>query len=162
VDSALSGLVDDLSGLLQRDVRPIDLEAISPEELIEALQKPRDDVAILSANVSPGPALWSSLDLVRSALERKGPVIFWLPTESVALLSEHAPNIRSFIGGSVYVVGGSGGLMTEQERRKRLEELAKRYQMTNEEIVKRAEAKTLSSKPHFIEWLVLLGRGDLV
>jgi hypothetical protein len=89
-------------------------------------------------------------------------VIFWLPADSVALLSEHAPNIRSFIVGSIHVVSGSGGLMTEDERRRRLEELAKRYGMTNEEIVQRAEAKTLSSKPHFVEWLVLLGRGDLV
>ena len=161
-DSARIGLVADLSALLQRDVRLFDLKNTSSEHLVEALNQPNDDVAVLFANVSPEPKLWSSLDVMRSALERKGPVIFWLPADCVAGLSEHAPNIRSFIGGSIYIVGGDGGLMTAEDRQKRLGELTKRYGLTNEEIVQRAESKTLSSEPHFIEWLVLLGRGDLV
>ena len=41
-DSALSELIDDLSGLLQHKVRPFDLQTISTEELAEALQKPRE------------------------------------------------------------------------------------------------------------------------
>jgi len=161
-DSALSGLVADLSALLQCEVRLVDLKSTSSDQLVDALRQPDDDIAVLVANVSPEPALWSSLDLMRSALERKGPVVLWLPADCVAGLSEHAPNIRSFIGGSIYVVGPDGGLMTEEDRQKRLGELAKHYGLTNEEIVRRAEAKTLSSEPHFIEWLVLLGRGDLV
>jgi hypothetical protein len=160
--SALRGLVADLSALLQREVRLFDLRNTTSEHIVEAFHQPKDDIAVLFANVSPEPELWSSLDLMRSALERKGPVIFWLPADCVAGLSEHAPNIRSFIGGSVYVVSGDGGLMTQEERDKRLGELTKRYGLTNEQIVQRAESKTLSSEPHFIEWLVLLGRGDLV
>lgn len=161
-DSALSGLVSDLSALLQREVRLLDLKTVSSEQLVEALHNPGDDIAVLTANVGPEPELWSSLDLMRSALERRGPVVFWLPADCVAGLSEHAPNVRSFIGGSIFVVGPDGGLMTEEDRKKRLEELSKHYGLTNEEIVQRAEARTLSSEPHFIEWLALLGRGDLV
>jgi len=161
-EKALNNLRTDLSSLLQKPTRVFNLQDHPFEQLGESLHQPGDDVVILAATVDPGSALWSSLDLIRSALERKGPIIFWLSADCVPSLSEHAPNIRSFIGGGIFAAGPDGGMMTEEDRQSRLQQLAEHYQLTNDEIVSRALSGTLPSEPHFIEWLVLLGRGDLV
>jgi len=82
--------------------------------------------------------------------------------DAVGRLTEFAPNIRSFIGSSIFLAGPEPGIMTDKERESRLEELRQHYQLSDQEIVRRAEAKELPPEPHFVEWLVLVGRGDLV
>jgi hypothetical protein len=99
---------------------------------------------------------------MRSALERTGPVVLWVAPDALARLTELAPNIRSFIGSSVFIAGPEPGIMTNNERETRLEELRQYYQISDQEIVRRAQAHELPPEPHFVEWLVLLGRGDLV
>jgi hypothetical protein len=99
---------------------------------------------------------------MRSALERKGPVILWLASEDIANLANFAPNIRSLIGGSIFVVGPDGGIMTETERQQRLKELSEHFGFSGDEAVRKAEARELPHEPEFVEWLVLLGRGDLL
>ena len=99
---------------------------------------------------------------MRSALERRGPVILLLSPGTFAGLSEFAPNIRSFIGPSIFAASPEGGIMTEKERESRVSELALHYGTSNEEIVLKAESGELPPEPQFVEWLVLLGRGDLV
>jgi hypothetical protein len=132
------------------------------EELTEALQEPNDDAVILSGGIGLTPEEWSSLDMMRSVLERTGPVILWLAPDDIANLTQFAPSIRSFIGAGIFVAGPDGGVMTESERQARLKELRQHYGMRDEEIVQRASSKALSPEPEFVEWLVLLGRGDLV
>lgn len=161
-ESALSNLLADVSALLQRPARVLDLGANSAEKLVEALSQPSDDIVVLTAASDLDATRWSSLDLMRSALERKGSIILWLSPDCISSLSEHAPNIRSFVGGSIFCCGPDGGLMSEDDRKRRLQQLSEFYGLTDAEIISRAESKTLSSEPHFIEWLVLLGRGDLV
>lgn len=55
---------------------------------------------------------------------------------------------------------GIAGLNPE-ERRQRLEALATHYGMSDEEVIERAESDRLPTDPQLVEWLVLLGRGDL-
>ena len=161
-DTALRNLLGDLSSLLQRPTRVFDLRSSSFEKLSEILHEPEDDIVVLVAKTNLDTERWSALDLMRSGLERKGPIILWLSPDCVPNLSEQAPNIRSFVGGSIFYVGPDGGLMSEADRQKRLAELVQFYGLSNKEVVNRAQAKTLPSEPHFVEWLVLLGRGDLV
>ena len=52
--------------------------------------------------------------------------------------------------------------MTEEERQERLKELSEHFGLTAEEVVQKAEARELPHEPEFVEWLVLLDRGDLV
>jgi hypothetical protein len=52
--------------------------------------------------------------------------------------------------------------MTEEERQRRLADLAAHYKLDNEQVIRLAEARTLPPDPEFVEWLVLLGRGDLL
>ncbi len=108
------------------------------------------------------PEKWRLLDIMRSALERKGPAILWLASDDIANLANLAPNIRSLIGASIFVAGPDGGIMTETERQQRLKELSEHFGLTGEEVVRRAESRELPNEPEFVEWLVLLGRGDLV
>jgi hypothetical protein len=77
-------------------------------------------------------------------------------------LCEHAPNIRSFVGGSIVYLGILGDAMTASERQQRISDLESHFQITSAEVILQAESGTLPTEPHFIEWLVLLDRGDLV
>ncbi len=77
-------------------------------------------------------------------------------------MCQYAPNIRGFIGGSIFALGPDEGVMSEGERQRRLRELADHYRLRNEQVLQMAEAGTLPPQPEFVEWLVLLGRGDLL
>ncbi len=160
--AASNELQSELQSVLQKPARVIQLEPSTFENLREALNKPADDAVILSSGTGLTPEKWRSLDIMRSALERKGPVILWLSPEDIASLAEHAPNIRSFVGGSIFLAGSDGGLMTEAERLGRLKELSEHFGFGDDAAVRRAIAKDLPHEPEFAEWLVLLGRGDLV
>ena len=160
--AALDQMQTELQSILQKHTRVIQLEPSIFEDLSEALHQPDDDAVILSSGTGLPQEKWRSLDIMRSALERKGPVILWLATGDVANLTEHAPNIRSFIGASIFLAGPDGGIMTETERQERLKQLSEHFQLTDEQVVQKAEAGELSNEPEFVEWLVLLDRGDLV
>ena len=160
--AALDQLQTELQSILQMPARVIQLEPSTFEELREALHQPDDDAVILSSGTGLKQEKWRSLDIMRSALERKGPVILWLASGDVANLTEHAPNIRSFIGASIFLAGPDGGIMTDAERQERLNELSEHFGFTGDEAVRRAEARELPHEPEFVEWLVLLGRGDLL
>jgi hypothetical protein len=161
-EGALNRVRGDLSALLQKSTRVLKLADNTYKQLRSNLNEPADDIVILVAVGEFTHDKWQSIDLMRSALERKGPIIFWVSAETFAGLSEYAPNIRSFIGPSVFIAGPEGSIMTEEDRLNRLQELAHHYGQTNEEIVRKAEARELVPEPHLVEWLVLLGRGDLV
>lgn len=159
---ALDGLQADLSSVLQKPTRTIHVKQNSFEHLRADLHRPSDDIVILVGISDLTANEWSSVDLMRSALERPGPVVLWMSADAFDGLSEFAPNIRSFIGPSIFVVGPDGSLMTEGERLARLLELARHYGQSDEDVIRKAESGTLSLSPHFVEWLVLLGRGDLI
>jgi len=159
---ALDQLQTELQSILQKPARLIQLEPSTFEELRDSLHQPDDDAVVLSGGTGLTPEKWRSLDLMRSALERKGPVILWLASDDIANLANLAPNIRSFIGGSIFFAGADGGMMTETERQERLKELSEHFGLTDEEVARKAEARELPHEPEFVEWLVLLGRGDLL
>jgi hypothetical protein len=140
----------------------VPLKGASFERLRDQLHQPEDDAVILLAGADLEASEWSSLDTMRSALERSGPVVLWIAPDALDLLTQFAPNIRSFIGSSIFVAGPEPGIMTDSERESRLEELRQHYQLSDQEVVRRAEARELPHESHFVEWLVLLGRGDLV
>lgn len=160
--AGLDQLQADLRSVLQKPTRAIQLQPSTFEELREAMHQPDDDAVILSSGTSLTQEKWRSLDIMRSALERKGPVILWLSPGDVANLTGYAPNIRSFIGASIFLAGPDGSIMTDAERQERLNDLSQHFGFTGDEAVRRAEAGESPHEPEFVEWLVLLGRGDLL
>jgi len=161
-DAAIGAFAEELSAFLGAKPRILDVTGLLIDDLRGKLQSPAHDPVILLGFDERSADFWSSIDVNRSGLERSGGVIFWLSAKGASDLCTHAPNLRSFIGGSIFVVGTGGGEMSDQERMKRLEELAAFFGMENDQIIHKAEARQLPPEPEFVEWLVLLGRGDLV
>jgi hypothetical protein len=107
---------------------------------------------------------WRLLDRQRSALLRNSPTIFVTTQESLNELMQVAPNIASCLGGNVFIhpplhvrqtqISSSGN-----ERRAVLRAWSG---MTDEDVIQKAESGDLPLDPEYAEWLVLLGRGDLL
>jgi len=158
---AIQDLAEELDAFVGRP-RIVDVTGLLVDELRGKLQEPPSDPVILVGFDDRTPEFWSSIDVNRSGLERSGTVVFWLSPSGLSQLCTHAPNLRSFVGGSIFAVGAKGGQMSEEERTHRLHVLSSFYGLTNDEIIRRAESRQLPPEPEFVEWLVLLGRGDLV
>lgn len=161
-ENELDPLREELETQLNVSLRVIEAAGRSREELVQKLRDPPDDVVLIR-----GLELWSdgefeSLDVMRSALARPGVVLLWARLNGLVRLFQRAPNLRSWIGGNVYGIDEDRGFMTSQERRVRLEALSQHFGLRDEEVVERAKSKSLPPDPEFVEWLILLGRADLV
>ena len=113
---------------------------------------------------------WSKIDRDRSRLERPMTktvdidstiVVLVLSEKSFGALQSRAPDLASWIGGSVFELAPEAPLASTA-REARLDELRRWGDMTGDEVIRRATEGTLPADPYFAEWLVLLGRGDLL
>ena len=161
-ESALDIFVAGLSAVLDQPVRVIHGIPLSPDILRGELNAPESDPVLISDLDKADANFWRALDINRSALLRVGPVVLWLSSAGLTKLCEYAPNVRSFVGGSIEYLGIQGDAMTAGERKRRITELESQFQITSAEVILRAGSGTLPTEPHFVEWLVLLDRGDLV
>ena len=162
VEAALDAFVAEFSAFLGEQVRIIHGLNRSLEGLRSDLNDPENDPVVISDLDQADANFWSALDINRSSLVRLGPVILWLSSVGLTSLCGHAPNIRSFVGGSIVYLGIHGDVMTASERHQRISELESHFKITSADVIIRAKSGTLPTEPHFIEWLVLLNRGDLV
>jgi hypothetical protein len=161
-EDAQANFVADLSAALDQPVRVVVSSGSSIEKLHGDLSESWADPVLIADLDQADAERWSALDVNRSALSREGAVVLWLSAAGVANLCSYAPNIRSFVGGSIFNLGTDGGAMTEAERNRRIADMESHFAMTSAEVLKQAESGVLPTEPHFVEWLVLLGRGDLV
>ena len=159
---AIGEFVRELRLLLDRPPRIVDVTGLDLTTIRNRLQQPSDDTVILCGLEHAAEPNWRSFDVNRSALERTGATILWLSPESVVKMNTLAPNLRSFIGGSIFVLSEEGGIMTAEERERRLSELRTAYELSDEAVIQQANRGTLPAEPEYAEWLVLLGRGDLL
>ncbi len=148
--------------VLDAPTRVFNVSPFNFDNFRSAVHSPNNDILVLIGLEHLGKEQWGVLDVNRSALERPGALILWLPITSIGDLNANAPNIRSFIGGSIFALSEEGSFMTEEERANRIEELSASYNLSSEAIVEMARRRTLPAEPDFAEWLVLLGRGDLL
>jgi hypothetical protein len=161
-ERTLEDFIAELSAVLDRPVRIVPGMTVPLERLrIELHQSAGDPVVIPDLDQADADR-WRALDVNRSGYLRRGPVVLWLSSVGLTSLCEFAPNIRSFIGGSIFYLGANGEAMTVAECKQRISELELHFNMTSADVILRAESGTLPTEPHFVEWLVLLGRGDLV
>jgi hypothetical protein len=154
---ALENFAAELSAVLEMRVRVIDFRAYSFEEIREGLNAPPKDPVLIFDLDHAGNNDWQTLDINRSGLLREGPVVFWLSPRDLTRLCEHAPNIRSFVGGSIFALSTHGDELTPAERQQRISDLEAHFVMASAEVIARAESGTLPTEPHFVEWLVRLG-----
>ena len=142
--------------------RVVPIEGLLPSDIRDKVQSPGNDAVVLLGFEDRSKDFWVGLDINRSALERSGSLFFWLSYSALSDLCRHAPNIRSYIGPSIFVLTGTKGALTAEEREQRLKELAEKFKMSDSEIIQKAEEKQIEPEPEFVEWLLLLRRGDLV
>lgn len=135
----------------------VEAVAVAPEAFISALRAPHRLVVAVGLNGFDGPE-WSALDSSRSRLSREGVTALVLSSASFGSLQAHAPNLASWIGGAVFQLAAAPPRSPEQ----RLEQLRTWANLSDKEVIARAEKGTLQPDPYFAEWLVLLGRGDLL
>jgi hypothetical protein len=161
-EDALANFVADLSAVLDQPVRVVRSFGSTFERLRSELGESACDPVLITDLDEADAERWRALDVNRSAWLREGAVVLWLSAAGVANLSSCAPNIKSLVGGSIFHLGTDGGAMTAAERDQRIADLESHFQMNSAEVISQAESGVLPTEPHFVEWLVLLDRGDLV
>jgi hypothetical protein len=152
----------ELEAILFKPVRVASAQGLPLGEIRRRLEFPPDDVLILWGFESYTAHDWEALDIHRAALIRPGTVVLWLSPVALRDLCANAPNLRSFIGGSIFALSPTGDVMSGEERSERIRELEAHYDLKTAEVVELATARKLPPEPEFVEWLVLIGRGDLV
>jgi hypothetical protein len=118
------------------------------------------DVLLVSAETY-AKADWRLLDRWRSALAREGAVVFVTTPASFAELMRVAPNLASWLGGLVFSHEDPDA-MARGQIGPRLDALRAWSGKSDAEVVEEAQRGALPRDPEYAEWLVMLGRGDLL
>lgn len=134
----------------------------SAAHMLEKLPSMSAEILLIAAP-SYEPADWKLLDIRRSALERDGVMVFVTTPASFASLMRVAPNLASWLGGFVFSRHVEDeAAQIEVQRKQRLDALRTWAGKSDREVVEAAKRGDLPRDPEYAEWLVLLGRGDLL
>lgn len=135
------------------------VHAASAAEFIEAVGRPGDDVLVVSGVSALNDEAWAIIDRMRSRLHRQQCVVLVADEASVARLAAYAPNLASFIGGSIWRWHDDTQSLTTDDKQRRLEGLRAWSGFTDDEVMALARSGELPGDPEYAEWLVLLDRG---
>ncbi len=132
----------------------------SMSEVFDDLRaRPRADIVLVKGLGQLTRAHAARLDELRNAL-LSGPQLIFVITEDVGeRVSRELPNFWAWIGARCFAYNPAEGAMDVAAR---LESLRVAHELEHAEVIRRAEAKTLPLTPTFVEWLILLERGDLL
>ncbi len=121
----------------------------------------RETAAVLS--VYHAKAMIESLDLdgVRSSLRRPHAAVLAVPADQLSRVPTVAPHFMSWAGNRLFMVADDRFLDTAA-REERLTALRGHYQVSDDEFLARVKQGSMGSEPEHAEWLVLLGRPDLL
>jgi len=134
-----------------------------PVELVAAVQHTsRSDVILISGVDAFSSEDWCHLDLLRSRLLRDEMIVFLVSPSAIEALTRDAPNLASWIGGSVWVVDLASEVLSAEEREARLRSLREWSSRTDSEVLRLATEGSLPPEPEYVEWLILLKRPDLI
>ena len=105
---------------------------------------------------------WLHVDLLRSQLVGGGPKVLLARLSVLTKMESCAPNLSSFLGGATWQVDLESDYLSETEQQARLVSLRTALGYSDADVIEMAEGHKLPDEPEFAEWLVLLGRGDLL
>jgi hypothetical protein len=159
VDATARMLSDEISVLdgASATIGPV----ASGADLERVVREQPDGIAIITGVNGFVDSDWHRVDLNRTRLQRAGTTVLVLDPPAIEHLENTAPNLASWIGGSIWRLEKArplDGADTEQ----RLVALRQWSGLEDLEVVRRAEAGTLPPDPAYAEWLTLLGRGELL
>lgn len=159
VDAEAVDAAETLASLLAEPVERV--KVASSEDLVKASQERRESALVLHGLEVLSPEAWRRIDANRSRLDRTLPALLVLEEPEVERMRVHAPNLWSWVASAVWRGVPEGGLSDEQ-RAQRLGALREHFGFGDDELVRRAESGTLSLEPDIAEWLVLIGKRDLI
>jgi hypothetical protein len=157
---ALEEIEETLPIFIDGDFRALEV-TLDLEDLIRKVRE-ADDYVLLWNFEQWGIQQWQEFDYDRSRFDRPNGGILLLTPSSANAFQKYAPNFASWVGSKVYDIELGTEILSEEALQQRLETLQAWSQKTNDEIIQLAEAGQLIVDPVYSEWLVLLGRGDLV
>lgn len=158
---AIDELSEELEVQLGANFTTVEGTGLSLAALLEKLRIAAGRVVIVTGLESWSNAEYEDLDINRSQLSLGKFIIFAVDLESSGRLLNAAPNLRSWMGTSILLASPDPSKMTQEGIDSRIAELSTHYRLSNEDVIEKAQNGTLPPDPHFIEWLVLIGRGDL-
>ncbi|MBP7284131.1 MAG: hypothetical protein KBA66_21280 [Leptospiraceae bacterium] len=132
------------------------------EEVVAILKTSVESVIILSDLEQLSESDWQYIDVNRNSLQNNRMTIFILTLASLERMLVNAPNLTSWIGGHIWRCDKVENFLTEKEIEQRLIYLRQWAKHSDEEVVKLAAEHKLPREPEYAEWLVLLGRSDLL
>jgi hypothetical protein len=159
IDAAIGDLGEELAAL-DPGIQIATLRPLAGQHLIGELAASTAELVLVDAHSFAAPD-WALLDRRRSSLAHRGVLIFVTTSSSFDELMRSAPNLASWLGAQVFACVGEGAAL-EAARAQRLEALRAWASKRDADVVREAEAGTLPRDPEYAEWLVLLGRGDLL
>ncbi len=159
IDAAFDELAAEIAALDDR-IQLTRLRPSAAEHLLDELAASPAELVLVDTR-SFGAPDWAVLDRRRSSLAHRGVLIFVTTPSSFDGLMRSAPNLASWLGGFVFAYVEEGADV-EAARQRRLETLRAWAAKADADVVRAAEAGTLPRDPEYAEWLVLLGRGDLL
>lgn len=160
-ETVADALLEELSALQAETVikmhRPADAS-----EWARRSQEARNAVLLVSGLEGFSEDEWRHMDLLRSQFQREAAIVLFLEAAAAARLQRRAPNLMSWIGGSVWTLAPDAESLSAEERETRLQSLRQWASMTDQQLLGLAERGQLPADPAYAEWLVLLDRGDLL
>jgi hypothetical protein len=131
-------------------------------ELIEQIVQSSEDYLLLWTFEAWAGEDWHRLDACRSSLSKPHGGMLVLSATSAEMMLNCAPNFCSWVGPRVYVLAKDSEFLTDPEREIRLSTLREWSGWSDADVIASAESHQLPLTPEYGEWLVLLGRGDLI
>lgn len=159
ISTAVAELEEELTALVP-DATIARLAPGDGERLVAELSNTSVEVVVVETGRF-SDADWAIVDRQRSSIAHRGVVVFVVAPTSFASLMRSAPNLASWLGGEVFAYSRDESTVA-RDREQRLVALRAWAAKTDDEIVAAARAGTLPRDPEYAEWLVLLGRGDLI
>lgn len=123
------------------------------------MERGPSDVVLVFDNEALDVAARQRLDSARTAFEGGPRVVLVMSEPALVALARDAPHLWSWVGPRVFSVDPRSGKLDVQAR---LASLRAGTGLTDEEVVRRAQAGQLPADPVYAEWLLLLDRGDLI
>lgn len=130
--------------------------------IVHALSNAPSTVLVIVGLTDLSEEAWRHLDKLRSALLRdEGCVVLLLPESALKRAMRSAPNLMSLLT-AAWEIDEKAGTLSDKDRELRLTELRRAYGLSDEELIAEVEQRSIHLDPEHAEWLVLIGRGDLL
>lgn len=159
-------VTDEIGGLLEGKP-PLHIEVTEGDsdkaaELADRVAASDAPVRILSGLGRLSAKDWAALNFLRSRLLGDHGLVFLLDRPSLLLLQKQAPDLDNLLTASSWQLDRQGHALSEKARQERLEALRTWSGLTDEQVVQKAEQGDLPADPEYAEWLVLMGKGELL